>query len=106
MIGARALNLQGGVMDAEAVLRGRINRYWQPYHAKLAEELKHIRDRHGYALLFAVLGFAPVQGCLPTSDQPICQAGRDLPCLASAIALVESGAKLPFTDAVPGRAAV
>ena len=30
----------------------RITRYWQPYHAKLAEELKRIHDRHGYALLF------------------------------------------------------
>ncbi len=30
----------------------RRERYWQPYHAKLAEELERIRQVHGYALLW------------------------------------------------------
>jgi N-formylglutamate deformylase len=35
-----------------AEIAQRVDTYWRPYHAKLAEELQRIRDRHGYALLF------------------------------------------------------
>jgi N-formylglutamate deformylase len=31
---------------------GRIETCWKPYHAKLAEELGRLRDKHGYALLW------------------------------------------------------
>ena len=34
--------------------RERIERYWQPYHDRLAETLDAIRQRHGFALLFDV----------------------------------------------------
>jgi N-formylglutamate amidohydrolase len=28
-----------------------VSEYWRPYHAALAAELKHLRERHGFALL-------------------------------------------------------
>jgi len=30
----------------------RVEHYWKPYHARLADELQRLRERHGYALLF------------------------------------------------------
>jgi N-formylglutamate deformylase len=30
----------------------RVGKYWQPYHAKLTEELNDLKRRHGYALLW------------------------------------------------------
>jgi len=43
---------QAGKEPDQAEIEARIARYWQPYHAKLAEELAAIKARHGYALLF------------------------------------------------------
>ncbi|MDZ7791943.1 MAG: N-formylglutamate deformylase [Xanthomonadales bacterium] len=39
---------------AEAERRGRIKRFWQPYHDKLDETLEALRRRHGFAVLFDV----------------------------------------------------
>ena len=39
-----------GVDDAERARR--VERYWRPYHERLAAELARIRERHGYALLW------------------------------------------------------
>jgi N-formylglutamate amidohydrolase len=36
----------------ENEIKQRTTKYWQPYHDKLNDELKRIKDRHGYALLF------------------------------------------------------
>jgi len=36
----------------EAEVAARVQRYWKPYHLKLAEELAALKARHGYALLF------------------------------------------------------
>lgn len=33
-------------------IEARVEQYWQPYHQKLVAELKAIRQRHGYALLW------------------------------------------------------
>ncbi|HYN13112.1 MAG TPA: N-formylglutamate deformylase [Burkholderiales bacterium] len=33
-------------------IRSRIQTYWRPYHARLAEELVRLKARHGYALLW------------------------------------------------------
>lgn len=41
-----------GQAPDEAEVAARVERYWKPYHAKLAEELAAIKARHGYALLF------------------------------------------------------
>lgn len=46
-----ALYLAGKEPDAVEI-SSRKARYWQPYHAKLAEELAHIHAQHGYALLW------------------------------------------------------
>jgi N-formylglutamate deformylase len=42
---------QGVGPDAAEVVRRR-DRYWQPYHDALREELQHIRARHGHVVLF------------------------------------------------------
>lgn len=42
---------EGRAPDAAAI-RVRVAEYWEPYHARLAEELERIRRLHGYALLF------------------------------------------------------
>lgn len=31
---------------------GRVDTYWRPYHTQLAQSLKALRERHGYALLW------------------------------------------------------
>jgi N-formylglutamate deformylase len=41
----------GAPPDAKEA-EGRIETCWKPYHAKLAEELGRLRDKHGYALLW------------------------------------------------------
>lgn len=47
----RPIYKEGKAPDAVAVAERR-ERYWQPYHDRLAAELAAIRGRHGYALLF------------------------------------------------------
>jgi N-formylglutamate deformylase len=37
---------------AEAEVRSRIAQYWEPYHAKLAQELERVKRAHGHALLW------------------------------------------------------
>jgi N-formylglutamate deformylase len=37
---------------SEPEIAGRIAKYWQPYHARLAHELVRLKDRSGYALLW------------------------------------------------------
>jgi N-formylglutamate deformylase len=41
----------GAVPDAAEIARRR-DRYWQPYHDALREELQRIRSMHGHAVLF------------------------------------------------------
>jgi N-formylglutamate deformylase len=41
-----------GFEPSEAEVRSRIEQYWKPYHAKLAQELKRIKGEHGRALLW------------------------------------------------------
>jgi N-formylglutamate deformylase len=41
-----------GFGPSEEEARSRIEQYWNPYHAKLAEELARLRKQHGYALLW------------------------------------------------------
>jgi N-formylglutamate deformylase len=44
--------LYSGALPDAAEVHSRIQSYWQPYHAKLAEELAHLRKQHGHALLW------------------------------------------------------
>ncbi len=51
-----------GEQPGEYEIRTRIETYWQPYHDRLQSELKRIRDRHGYAILWeahSIRGQAP-----------------------------------------------
>jgi N-formylglutamate deformylase len=41
-----------GSEPSDAEIGSRIDAYWKPYHAKLAEELERTRSAHGYALLW------------------------------------------------------
>ena len=41
----------GGAPD-DAEVQERLQRYWRPYHDRLAAELQALRERHGIALLF------------------------------------------------------
>jgi N-formylglutamate deformylase len=47
----------------------RIDRYWKPYHERIAAELERIREQHGHALLFdahSIVSVCPrfFEGCL------------------------------------------
>lgn len=43
--------LYPGKMPDDAEISERIERFWRPYHNKLAHTLSEIRDRHGFAVL-------------------------------------------------------
>jgi N-formylglutamate deformylase len=49
---ARAPVYRSGAEPTEAEIAARVERYWQPYHARLAAELDRLRTVHGYALLW------------------------------------------------------
>ena len=74
-----------GFSPSEAEVRSRIDQYWKPYHAKLAEELDRIKNQHSYALLWdahSILSELPrfFAGRLPdfnlgTADGRSCKPG-------------------------------
>jgi N-formylglutamate deformylase len=41
-----------GAEPNDAEIASRIERFWQPYHQRLAAELAQMREQHGYALLW------------------------------------------------------
>lgn len=41
-----------GEAPGDAEVQDRLQRYWRPYHDRLAAELQALRERHGIALLF------------------------------------------------------
>ena len=43
---------RAGEEPDEAEVEARVQRYWQPYHARLVQELARLRQRFGYALLW------------------------------------------------------
>ena len=46
-----SIYLSGNQPD-EHEIRSRIETYWQPYHDQIQSELKRIKDKHGYAILW------------------------------------------------------
>ena len=74
-----------GFAPSEAEARSRIDEYWKPYHAKLAEELARLKNQHGHALLWdahSIFSMLPrfFAGKLPdfnlgTADGKSCRAG-------------------------------
>lgn len=80
--------------------------YWEPYHAKLAEELARIRDAYGYALLYDAHSIASrvprlFEGRLPVLNLGTARGISCAPRLESTIAAIlrRSG----FSHAVNGR---
>ena len=43
---------RGGVIPGEQEAEERVEKFWKPYHAKLANALSELKKRHGYALLW------------------------------------------------------
>jgi len=74
-----------GFAPSEEESNSRIDQYWKPYHAKLAEELSRLKKQHGLALLWdahSILSVVPrfFQGKLPdfnlgTADGKSCGRG-------------------------------
>lgn len=65
-----SLYLPGAEPDANEVQQRRA-RWWDPYHAALGRRLQHIKDRHGYALLFdahSITGWVPSFSPEPLPD--------------------------------------
>lgn len=44
--------LYDGARPGDAEIAERVEKYWQPYHAKLGDELQRLKAKHGYALLW------------------------------------------------------
>ncbi len=59
---------RGGQAPGEAEIQDRVQRYWRPYHDRLAAELKRLRARFGYAMLWDAHSIA--------SDVPRFHQGR------------------------------
>lgn len=53
----------------------RIERFWQPYHDKLAETLEALRERHGYALLWDAHSIRSEVPALFDGELPILNLG-------------------------------
>jgi N-formylglutamate deformylase len=96
-----------GQAPGEAEIRSRVQRYWHPYHDRLAVELRRLKTRFGYALLFDAHSIA--------SEVPRFHPGRlwDLNLgsadgTSAAKALIEPMATIcrsanPYTAAIDGR---
>ena len=97
---------QPGQELAEGELDERRQRYWQPYHDKLAEELARIKARHGYALIYDCHSIASQVPRLFDGTLPVLNVGtaRSQSCALG----IEQGiagvlADCDFTHVVNGR---
>ena len=98
---------RGGQAPDEAEIKARVERYWRPYHDRLAVELKRLKERFGYALLWDAHSIA--------SDVPRFHQGKlwDLNLgsadgTSAARDLIERAADIcrsasPYTAAIDGR---
>ena len=98
---------RGGQAPDEAEIKARVERYWRPYHDRLAVELKRLKERFGYALLWDAHSIA--------SDVPRFHQGKlwDLNLgsadgTSAARDLIERAAGIcrsanPYTAAIDGR---
>jgi len=91
--GGEPLYVEGRSVSADEQAR-RVERYWQPYHLRLAEELDRLRARHGVALLWDAHSIASrvpslFDGQLPdlnigTDDGRSCEPGVQAAIVAAA----------------------
>ncbi len=100
-----AIYRDGQAVDS-AVQQQRINEYWQPYHAKIDAELRKIKKRFGYALLWdahSIPGEVPLlfEGVLP--DLNIGTNGSESCDKRIEAAVVATAAESPYTVVLNGR---
>ena len=96
----------GQAPDAAEVAE-RTARYWQPYHAALAQELAHIHSAHGHALLFdahSIRSELPwlFEGRLPDLNLGTAQGSSCAPTLRDALAQVLAR-QSDYSQVVDGR---
>ena len=92
--------------DAEEVA-ARVERYWRPYHDKLEGELRALRDRHGFAVLFDVHSIRSAvprlfEGRLPDLNLGTYEDRSCAPELQASVADMLAGAE-GFSSVVNGR---
>ncbi|RFF30975.1 N-formylglutamate deformylase [Wenzhouxiangella sediminis] len=85
----------------------RIERYWRPYHDTLARELRALRERHGFAVLFDVHSIRSAvprlfEGRLPDLNLGTYEDRSCAPELQAAVADMLAGAE-GFSSVVNGR---
>ncbi|MGH8168589.1 MAG: N-formylglutamate deformylase [Woeseiaceae bacterium] len=95
-----------GETVSERQKKRRVARYWEPYHAELADSLAHMKEQFGYALLWeahSIRGTLPLlfEGELPdlnigTNDGQSCPGTIE-------DAVVKVAAASPYSLAVNGR---
>ena len=107
-----ALYREGCAPSAVDVAR-RVQRYWQPYHDALRDELARLRAEHGHAVLFdghSIKSQLPwlFEGKLPDLNLGTASGTACAPSLRDALAAVlqappEAPAQVPYSVAVDGR---
>lgn len=87
-----------GAIDAGA----RIERYWRPYHERLASALENLRKRHGYALLWDAHSIPSRVPALFDGELPVLNLGTygGRSCDAAIASAVEQVAAASPYDAV------
>ncbi|MBL8519832.1 MAG: N-formylglutamate deformylase [Betaproteobacteria bacterium] len=101
--------LPGRAPGAAEIAR-RVERYWRPYHARLAAEIERIRARHGHAILLdghSIVSRAPrfFEGRLPDLNLGTADGASAAPAVAEAAArvLASAGAAAGLTFVHNGR---
>ncbi len=102
--GTRLYNDDTPLSDDETAERR--ERYWRPYHAKLAEELARIQSVHGCALLYdahSIVSRVPrlFEGRLPDVNLGTARGASCAPAIEASIAAIIRSS--PFSSAVNGR---
>ena len=84
----------------------RVREFWQPYHAKLAETLREMREQHGYALLWDAHSVGSRVPSLFDGELPELNIGTwdDRSCHPAVSAEVVAAAEVsPYSMVVNGR---
>lgn len=98
--------LYRGDAPSPAGKRRRVERYWKPYHGRLAREIERVRSEHGYAVLWeahSIVSVAPrfFEGRLPDLNLGTAGGASCKPGLGEALLAV--GSRGPFTAVLDGR---
>jgi N-formylglutamate deformylase len=96
-----------GELPGHAEIFERVDSWWKPYHARLAEALEDIKARHGYALLWdahSIFSVVPrfFEGRLPDFNLGTADGASCLPGLGEKLLAVAGRAK-PYTAVLNGR---